>query len=561
MSKFCLSAAILAAFAGLASAQPFPPQPTPVVPAGNDIFGQPNQGPGAWPASLSAATIYESLPLNTVNGRFGSNAIIVNDLRSGPYRWTAGNTNEGDIDFVIGPAQPGDIRSYPTWTGWDAYRENGGLSFSNITLNPLSPIFPLPASQWPDSENWGRLRLNGSLSNALPNFSWGTHPARGVMICTVAADGRDNGNFDRFDRVTPMGTFFAHAHVTDDGGDSTGRAYSPITGTQRGTGLYGSTYVLGGRPGEQDEAVIDFSSAYFPYQEGWIGGYYDTGAGSWRNRDGYQCSSQGLSASVVTSLDSLFARYNITLPGITPADGMLFAQCTNDTNESSITGVLPTATGWDIAERYDEVQDFAGTNAFAFNDGDARFCFVFVPWSANNLIAGQVNPQGDLARGAGQFSLTQVSEGVYSLQIPGKTNQTGTLIVHGAGSTPTDSTIPDNTVFNWTFNPETNSFIIHSRVLDAGTNAWGESYPARNSGFYFMYIDFTNPASLPQAPTCDPDVNQDGNADQGDVDYLINVVAGGENSTMIDPDFNQDGNVDQGDIDSLLNVVAGGECP
>ncbi|MFA6046346.1 MAG: hypothetical protein WC718_15285, partial [Phycisphaerales bacterium] len=60
---------------------------------------------------------------------------------------------------------------------------------------------------------------------------------------------------------------------------------------------------------------------------------------------------------------------------------------------------------------------------------------------------------------------------------------------------------------------------------------------------------------------CDPDVNQDGNADQGDVDYLIDVVAGGENSTGIDPDFNHDGNVDQGDVDALINVVAGGGCP
>ncbi|MFA6045209.1 MAG: hypothetical protein WC718_09505 [Phycisphaerales bacterium] len=66
---------------------------------------------------------------------------------------------------------------------------------------------------------------------------------------------------------------------------------------------------------------------------------------------------------------------------------------------------------------------------------------------------------------------------------------------------------------------------------------------------------------LPGVSGCDPDVNQDGNADQGDVDYLINVVAGGENPSGIDPDFNADGNVDQGDVDSLINVIAGGECP
>ncbi|MBI1190576.1 MAG: hypothetical protein GC200_07875 [Tepidisphaera sp.] len=63
------------------------------------------------------------------------------------------------------------------------------------------------------------------------------------------------------------------------------------------------------------------------------------------------------------------------------------------------------------------------------------------------------------------------------------------------------------------------------------------------------------------APPCDPDVNQDGVADQGDVDYLVNVVAGGANPTGIDPDFNQDGVSDQGDIDALINVIAGGQCP
>ncbi|MCE7973795.1 MAG: hypothetical protein DYG92_05615 [Leptolyngbya sp. PLA1] len=62
-------------------------------------------------------------------------------------------------------------------------------------------------------------------------------------------------------------------------------------------------------------------------------------------------------------------------------------------------------------------------------------------------------------------------------------------------------------------------------------------------------------------PTCDPDVNQDGNVDQDDVSYLINVVGGGDNPTGIDPDFNQDGNVDQDDVAALINTVGGGGCP
>jgi len=62
-------------------------------------------------------------------------------------------------------------------------------------------------------------------------------------------------------------------------------------------------------------------------------------------------------------------------------------------------------------------------------------------------------------------------------------------------------------------------------------------------------------------PTCDPDVNQDGNVDQDDVAYLINVVGGGPNPSATDPDFNHDGNVDQDDIAALINVVAGAACP
>lgn len=62
-------------------------------------------------------------------------------------------------------------------------------------------------------------------------------------------------------------------------------------------------------------------------------------------------------------------------------------------------------------------------------------------------------------------------------------------------------------------------------------------------------------------PSCEPDVNQDGVSDQGDVDYLINVIAGGANPNNANADFNNDGVADQGDVDALINVVAGGPCP
>lgn len=65
---------------------------------------------------------------------------------------------------------------------------------------------------------------------------------------------------------------------------------------------------------------------------------------------------------------------------------------------------------------------------------------------------------------------------------------------------------------------------------------------------------------LPVA-ACDPDLNGDGNVDQDDVAYLVNVVGGGSNPTGIDPDFNGDGNVDQDDVAAIIDVIAGGGCP
>ena len=68
-------------------------------------------------------------------------------------------------------------------------------------------------------------------------------------------------------------------------------------------------------------------------------------------------------------------------------------------------------------------------------------------------------------------------------------------------------------------------------------------------------------AVLSSGGTCDADANDDGNIDQDDVAYVINVVARGSNPTGFDADFNRDGNSDQDDVAAFINVVAGGNCP
>jgi len=63
-----------------------------------------------------------------------------------------------------------------------------------------------------------------------------------------------------------------------------------------------------------------------------------------------------------------------------------------------------------------------------------------------------------------------------------------------------------------------------------------------------------------QGPFCDPDINCDGSADQGDVACIVLALAGDASCSCLDPDFNFDGSADQGDLAGLINAVAGEPC-
>jgi len=89
-----------------------------------------------------------------------------------------------------------------------------------------------------------------------------------------------------------------------------------------------------------------------------------------------------------------------------------------------------------------------------------------------------------------------------------------------------------------------------------GSSRTGTFAVTDTKGFRVDYL----PNGVRLTAVCEPDLNEDGNVDQDDVLYLINVIGGGDNPTGIDPDFNRDGNVDQDDIGALINAVGGGGC-
>jgi hypothetical protein len=97
--------------------------------------------------------------------------------------------------------------------------------------------------------------------------------------------------------------------------------------------------------------------------------------------------------------------------------------------------------------------------------------------------------------------------------------------------------------------------------INPATQADGGAYTCTVSNACASAVSGAATLTVNPAAGCDGDYNQDGNVDQDDVAYLVNVIAGGANPSGRDPDFTRDGNVDQEDYVALVNVIAGGPCP
>jgi len=98
------AAAVLAVAGGLGTAYGQGP-PDVSIPGGTDLLGEPFSGPGAWPgATVSGAWFNVQLEPGSVLDGPGSNRLLVENQAWGPdgYIYTAGGTNEGDVDLRSG---------------------------------------------------------------------------------------------------------------------------------------------------------------------------------------------------------------------------------------------------------------------------------------------------------------------------------------------------------------------------------------------------------------------------------------------------------------------------
>ncbi len=392
---------------------------------------------------------------------FNGNVEITAYEGEGPIPWTVTKYNRGDIAMRLSPANPAAA---------DANTLNKG--FIDFTT-------PTDASR-PDAQ------------------SWRPHPALGVAIPTARQNGPVNWGDGEGDLYPTVAISAASA----------GPGYDMVNGSF-GTGQLDINLGRAGTHASSPEANFSFSVAWFPYDAGWIAGNIGnpadvtTGRPQWNGPDQH---AAGLSAGLMTWAippappgTDYGGLGTLRLPGIdAETNGMIFTTSSHGNSDVNIIGVAPTndpggSSGWIITIR----EDSALTGDEVASAGQFQFEFVYVPYTAQNLIGGYINgTTGAKIKSAGTFTVTRTGTGTYEVAIPGKSATNGTFVLQAVGFEPgTALPMATRAFLSYQFNSGTGNFVIQSRKATTDTVS-----DLVDVNFYLAWVDFQSPLSPPAGP-------------------------------------------------------------
>lgn len=220
-------------------------------------------------------------------------------------------------------------------------------------------------------------------------------------------------------------------------------------------------------------------------------------------------ANSGFQMGIDQKVDMGTSLLSFTVSGVDPeANGVLFGNPA--TNEDNFLTISPQGTlgeGWDIA-----LLDNSSDPEQVLNPGDEDgFNYVYLPYSADNLIAGVAEADATLVSStdSNEFTLAKVGTGEYKLTIPGKTPDTGMLLLNATAEGDGDNSVvyeddPDGVSFR--------IIGIDHATVDEIENQFLLPNP-EDTGFSFAYIDFAAPPSVPEL---DLDLDNDGDVDGAD---------------------------------------------
>lgn len=383
--------------------------------------------------------------------------IVVDIQGQGPVLWSISRFNRGDLSPRIQPRRP--------------------FAQSNLGI-PGDP-------------------KEGFRTSDFKHFStqaWRPSVDRGVLLASVAQNGQEwNDGTPRF-----YGTV---ACVME----SEGYGYSMSDGT------FGADNpnldITIGKAGRMDEANIDVAVAWFPYDQGWMGGYLDQ-----PSQELYMTplwSGEGAHSPLLDADAGKVIRWGkrgatLQLSGVKPEkDGMLFVTSTDPSKENNDVNCVGIYTkhhhpGWRIQMREDSSPDPSQlTKPTQF-----MFAFVYIPFTAGGLVGGNIDGfSGKTISGRGPYVVNRRGVGEYEIRIAGpheaeweddtKTEQDGILLLQITGRDDSNHHYAKHAFLSYNYTQQGTLFVqCRELVVDGMGN---EDFPLTDSDFSFVWIDFNKP--------------------------------------------------------------------
>ena len=285
------------------------------------------------------------------------------------------------------------------------------------------------------------------------------HYTKGVLMATVRENGRDDGT----------GTLqYGTAEVAFPSGFGGSDTLS-IGTTRAGSGQGG-------------ELNINVAAAWFPFAGAWVGGHV--------NSAGTLAAGGGVTQDALTHVSG--GRYELRLPGVDSLqDGLLFTIGGSNVTPGRIvtTNLLDDHSGWNL-----------NVKANTTNHGDSiadDFSFLYVPYSAANLVAGLVDndTSATILNSVGDFTLSREPghESLYRLTITDGSPDLGMLLLTVCDHPGGTHTLPDDNTISYA--ADGTDFLIQVLDLNALTPETG------GGGFAFAYVSFADPPFIPEPAT------------------------------------------------------------
>jgi hypothetical protein len=493
---------LITSFTQLIQSAEVPAGPTPQIPSDPEALA-----PGTYPNGSVTAVSYtvDASKVKFHNGN-DQNDIVFGIEGQGPIPWTLPSYGRTYVSPRIGAV-------------------NEEASNSNLGVIPFDIVF-----------NGFRYEWEYDLTFWAPSAAaWRPHPSKGVMLGSIRKNGQEWND----------GTPHFHGVLSVPYRQSEGEGYSMVDGSFG----EGDMDIVTDKAGLNAFASIDFSAAWFPFDQGWTGGYMasaniDSELGSWIDPE-FHSSNLPYDGGELLEWTRQFATWLVPgrfkLPGVnSKSDGMLFTTSV----EPDKVGLMMISvaanedgSGWDLWGRRNTEAD-----GLFQEESNLDFSFLYVPYDADRLIGGHIRGNdGAVINGRGGFALKRLGTGQYELTVPNKTGKDGMVLLQATGRyhfNNRDTIAASRSFLSYEETVE-GKFIIESRYYENDT-----SFPLEDTEFYFAWVDFFAPlAPAGSTPLPDPPVIKQQPADvevkQGD-QAVFSIAATGEEPFEYQWQFNEE---------------------